>query len=175
MDPRRHHSWLHPHLGTTTLHSPAPEAYLAALSHVARTLDKDPAWRRWWQASGIPHCELGIVAANPLDHPRPSADIRKIKSKLRANFTCAAPASTARPAALLPLAIHEVTGMFEVIREAIALPPLPPVPPLPALPDHMTDLEVTHRTLPPDQGPLEPQGYLTLTQIQEFFTDDPTR
>ena len=170
--------WLHPLMGTTTVDGRTPQAYMVALQHVVVTLDGDPAWRRWWRASGVPECELGIVAENHLDHLRPSADIRKIRDKVRANFTCAAPAAgTRRPAELFPLAIHEVTSMFEVIREAMGLGALPPVPPLPDLPDHTGELEVTCKTLVPEAGELEQQGYLTLTQIQEFFGDEapPTR
>jgi hypothetical protein len=147
---------------------------MVALQHVVVTLDADPAWRRWWDAAGVPECELGIVAEGPLDHLRPSADICKVSGKLRANFTCAAPAAgSGRPAELFPLAVHEVTGMFEVIREAMGLGALPPVPPLPDLPDHARELEVTRRALPPETGEVDPQGSLTLTQIQEFFGDEP--
>lgn len=163
--------WLHPLMGTTVDGRP-PQAYMVALQHVVLTLDGDPAWRRWWLASGVPECELGIVAEGHLTHLRPSADIRKVHGKLRANFTCAAPdAGARRPAELFPLAIDEVTGMFEVIREALGLGALPPVPPLPDLPDHARELEVTRKALPPEPGDVEPQGYLTLTQIQEFFGD----
>ncbi|WP_157408215.1 hypothetical protein [Actinoplanes sp. N902-109] len=174
MDVRhRHPRWLHPHMGTTTITGHAPEAYMVALQHVVMTLDADPSWCHWWRASGIPECELGIVAESHLDHLRPSADIRQIDGRIRANFTCAAPPTPAgHPADLVPLAIREVTGMFEVIREAIGLATLPPVPPLPDLPDHTDTLEVTHRALPPDPGDTDP-GYLTLTQIQEFFGDEP--
>ncbi|MEV6600201.1 hypothetical protein AB0M36_25640 [Actinoplanes sp. NPDC051346] len=153
--------WLHPHMGTTTVDGRAPQAYMVALQHVVVTLDADPEWLRWWRASGVPECELGIVAENQL---RPSADIRKVRGKVRANFTCAAPATPdRRPAELFPLAVREVTGMFEVIREAIGLGDLPPVPALPELPEHLGELEVTRRPLQPD---------VTLTQIQEFFGDD---
>ncbi|AGZ38867.1 hypothetical protein AFR_02890 [Actinoplanes friuliensis DSM 7358] len=149
----------------------SPQAYMAALQHVVVTLDGDPEWLRWWSASGVPECELGIVAEGHLDHLRPSADIRKVHDRVRANFTCAAP-DTDRPAELVPLAVHEVTGMFEVIREAMGLGALPPVPPLPDLPDQARELEVTHKALTPEAGEVEPQGYLTLTQIQEFFGDE---
>ncbi|MFI5935099.1 hypothetical protein [Actinoplanes sp. NPDC051494] len=166
--------WLHPHMGTTTVDGREPQAYMVALRHVVVTLDADPAWRRWWRASGVPHCELGIVAESHLDHLRPSADIREISGTVRANFTCAAPPTTGRrPAELLTLASREVTSMFEVIREAIGLGTLPPVPTLPDLPEHAGDLEVTHRTMPPEHGEPDHQGYLTLTQIQEFFGDEP--
>jgi hypothetical protein len=158
---------------TTTVDDHAPEAYMVALQHVAVTLDADPDWCRWWRASGVPECELGIVAESHLDHLRPSADIRKVRGKVRANFTCASPPAPAdRPADLVPLAIREVTGMFEVIREAIGLGTLPPIPPLPDLPDRTDTLEVTHRALPPETGDMD-QGYLTLSQIQEFFGDEP--
>lgn len=166
--------WLHPHMGTTTVDGRAFQAYMVALQHVVVTLDADPGWRRWWRASGVSECELGIVAEGHLHHLRPSADIRKVRDKIRANFTCAAPAAAdGRPAELFPLAVREVTGMFEVIREAIGLGELPPVPPLPDLPEHPEEPEVTRKPLPTDAGEVEQQGYLTLTQIQEFFGDDP--
>ncbi|GGQ69047.1 hypothetical protein [Couchioplanes azureus] len=155
--------WLHPHLGTTTVDGRTPRAYMVALRHVVVTLDADPEWRRWWRASGVPECELGIVAEDQ-DHLRPSADIRKVRGKVRANFTCAAPAAVdRRPAELFPLAVREVTGMFEVIREAIGLGDLPPVPALPDLPEHLAELEVTRKPPQPD---------VTLSQIQEFFVED---
>jgi len=151
---------------------------MVALQHVVVTLDADPEWLHWWRASGVPECELGIVAEGDLHRLRPSADIRKVRGKVRANFTCAAPASVGRrPAELFPLAVREVTGMFEVIREAIGLGDLPPVPPLPELPEHADELEVTRKPLPTEGGEVEQQGYLTLAQIQEFFGPDqaPTR
>jgi hypothetical protein len=164
--------WLHPLMGTITMDGRAPQAYMVALQHVVVTLDGDPAWRRWWDAAGVGECELGIVAEGPLEHLRPSADICKVGGKLRANFTCAAPAAGGRPAELFPLAVHEVTGMFEVIREAMGLGELPPMPDLPDLPDHADELEVTRRALSPELGEVDPQGYLTLTHIQEFFGDE---
>jgi len=156
-------TWLHPQLGTT---SRAPRPYLAALQHVAVTLNADPAWQRWWRASGTPACELGIVTEERLDHLRPSADIRRSADGVRANFTSAPPRNADD---VLAAAATELTGMFEVIREAIALGPLPPVPPVPPLPPEAHDVEVTARPLP--TAPREPDqpGYLTLTQIQEFF------
>jgi hypothetical protein len=164
--------WLHPLMGTT-VDGRSPQAYMAALRHVVLTLDGDPAWRRWWDTSGLPACELGIVAEGRLDHLRPSADIRELRRRLRANFTCATPDTGAhRPAELFPLAVDEVTGMFEVIREALGLGALPPVPPLPPLPEHADAVEVTHKALAPEAGEVETQGYLTLTQIQEFFGDE---
>jgi hypothetical protein len=159
--------WLQPHMGTTTRDGQAPRAYMIALQHVMVTLDADPAWLAWWRRSGVPECELGIVAERRLDHLRPSADIRKARDKVRANFTCAPPQYGGRPADLFPIAVDEVTGMFEVIREAIGLPPLPPAPPLPALPADAGEVEVTTKSLP--SLPREQQGYLTLAQIQEFF------
>jgi hypothetical protein len=165
--------WLRSLMGTTTVDGRGPQAYLVALRHVAATLDGDPAWRHWWQTSGVPECELGIVAEGHLDDLRPSADIRKVRGKVRANFTCVAPAvGHRRPAELFQLAVHEVTGMFEVIREAMGLGALPPVPPLPDLPDHTRELEVTCKALLPEAGEMEQQSYLTLTQIQEFFGDE---
>jgi hypothetical protein len=167
--------WLHPLMGTTTMDGRSPQAYMVALQHVVVTLDGDPAWQRWWGAAGVAECELGIVAEGPLEHLRPSADICKVTGKLRANFTCAAPVADGRPAELFPLAVDEVTGMFEVIREAMGLGALPPVPPLPDLPDHARKLEVTRRALPLETGEVDPQRYLTLTQIQGFFGDEETR
>jgi hypothetical protein len=159
--------WLQPHMGTTTREGPAPRAYMIALQHVAATLDADPGWRAWWRRSGATGCELGIVTEGHLDHLRPSADIRKIRDKVRANFTCSPPQYGGRPADLFPVAVDEVTGMFEVIRQAIGLPQLPPVPALPALPDEAWEVEVTTKPLPEEHR--EQQGYLTLAQIQEFF------
>jgi hypothetical protein len=159
--------WLQPHMGTTTHDGHPPRAYMIALQHVIVTLDADPAWRAWWRRSGALECELGIVADGRLDHLRPSADIRQVRDKIRANFTCTPPEYDGRPADLFPLAVDEVTGMFEVIRQAIGLPELPPIPALPALPDEAWDVEVTTKPLPPE--PREQQGYLTLAQIQEFF------
>jgi hypothetical protein len=156
-------TWLHPHLGTTTR---APTAYLAALQHVAVTLNADPAWHRWWHGSGTMACELGIVAEERLDHLRPSADISKAADRVRANFTAAPPAGATN---LVALATVELTGMFEVIREAVGLAPLPPIPPVPALPPNTADLEVTARPLPTGSREPDQQGYLTLAQIQEFF------
>jgi hypothetical protein len=140
------------------------------LQHVAVTLDISPDWQAWWRQSGVAECELGIVAEGRLDHLRPSADIRKVDDKVRANFTCALPASAgSRPADLLPLAAAEVAGIFEVIREAIGLPAVPAFPPLPDLPADVREVEVTTRALPSTPRELEQQGYLTLAQIQEFF------
>jgi Protein of unknown function (DUF4240) len=161
--------WLHPHMGTTTRDDRAPQAYMVALQHVALTLDGDPAWQAWWRQAGVSDCELGIVAEGRLDHLRPSADIRRAGTTVRANFTCSPPRYDGRPAELFPPAIAEITGMFEVIREAIMLPPLPVVPPLPALPPDARDLEVTTKPLPAVPPEVDQQGYLTLTQIQEFF------
>jgi hypothetical protein len=161
-------TWLHPQLGTTTRDSSrAPQTYLAALQLVAQALDRDPAWRSWWHDSGLTDCELGIVAENKLDHLRPSADIRRHGTSIRANFTSASPAATAD---LVTLAAAELTGMFEVIREAIGLPRLPPLPPLPDLPAETPAVEVTTKSLPSAPRELEhQQGYLTLAQIHEFF------
>jgi hypothetical protein len=161
--------WLHPHMGTTTGDDRAPQAYMVALQHVALTLDGDPAWQAWWRQAGVSDCELGIVAEGRLDHLRPSADIRRAGTTVRANFTCSPPRYDGRPAELFRPAIAEITGMFEVIREAIMLPPLPVVPPLPALPPDARDLEVTTKPLPSVPPEVDQQGYLTLTQIQEFF------
>jgi Protein of unknown function (DUF4240) len=163
-------TWLHPLLGTTTGTDRAPQAYMVALQHVAVTLDADPAWRDWWRCSGVAECELGIVAESRLDHLRPSADIRMADDKVRANFTCALPPGAgARPSDLLGPATAELTGMFEVIREAIGLPPLPPMPLLPPLPEDTPEVEVTTKSLPSVPREVDQQGYLTLAQIQEFF------
>jgi hypothetical protein len=160
-------SWLHPQMGTATGAGGAPQDYLLALRHVALTLDADPAWRSWWRHSGLVVCELGIVAEGRLDHLRPSADIRRCDDRLRANFTCALP--TGAGADFPGRAAAEVRAMFEVIREAMTLPPLPPTPPVSALPADLPELPVTAKPLPSMPIELEPQGYLTLTQIQEFF------
>ncbi|MEV6494318.1 hypothetical protein AB0M20_37720, partial [Actinoplanes sp. NPDC051633] len=155
--------WLHPQLGTTTH---APRAYLAALQHVAVTLNADAGWRRWWQGSGTRSCELGIVAEERLDHLRPSADIVKAGDRVRANFTSTLPAGATD---LVGAAKSELRGMFEVIREAIGLTQLPPIPAVPALPPEAHNVEVTARPLPAGAREQDQQGYLTLTQIQEFF------
>jgi hypothetical protein len=165
------HCWLHPLLGTTTGTDRVPQAYMAALQHVAVALDTDPAWRDWWRRSGLTECELGIVAESRLDHLRPSADIRMVDDKVRANFTCALPAGAGTGSVdLLEPAAAELTGMFGVIREAIGLPRLPPVPALPPLPEDTPAVEVTTKPLPfVPRDDVDQQGYLTLAQIQEFF------
>jgi hypothetical protein len=162
-------SWLHPHMGTTTGHGGAPQDYMIALRHVALTLDADPAWRQWWRRSGLGSCELGIVAEGELDHLRPSADLRQVGDQLKANFTCALPTGCAGRAELFTRAVTEVHAMFEVIREAMALPALPPTPALPTLPLNVPDVPVTTKSLPSAPPEQEHQGYLTLAQIQEFF------
>lgn len=161
--------WLHPHLGATTRDGRAPQAYMVALRHVAVTLDTDPAWQAWWRRTGVPTCELGIVADGRLDHLRPSADIRRTGDTVYANFTCSPPHAAGHPADLLPLAVTEVAGMFEVIREAIGLPALPANPALPALRADARNLQVTTKRLPSVPPERDQQGYLTLAQIQEFF------
>ncbi|MGK5680519.1 hypothetical protein [Actinoplanes sp. URMC 104] len=161
-------SWLRPHLGTTTTGGGrAPREYVVALRHVALTLDADPRWRSWWRQSGLSACELGIVAEG-FDHLRPSADIRRLDDRLRANFTCALPAGTPAAAATRA-ATEEVRAMFEVIRQALTMPALPPTPPVPSLPTDVPDVPVTAKPLPDAPHEPEQQGYLTLTQIQEFF------
>ncbi len=171
-------SWLRPHLGTTTGGGHAPSEYVVALQHVALVLDADPGWRRWWEQSGLSACELGIVAEGRLDHLRPSADIRRLDDRLQANFTCALPVGT--PPDDTPLtpdrrelatrtATEEVRAMFEVIRQALTLPALPPTPPMPSLPTDVPDVPVTAKGLSDGRREPEQQGYLTLTQIQEFF------
>jgi hypothetical protein len=160
-------SWLHPHMATTTGEGGAPQDYMVALQHVALTLDADPTWRSWWRRSGLSACELGIFAEGNLDHLRPSADIRRLDDRLRANFTCALPRrdDTDLPAR----ATCEVLDMFEVIRQAMSMPDLPPTPPVPHLPADVPAVRVTTKPLPEISSDLEPQGYLTLAQIQEFF------
>jgi hypothetical protein len=158
--------WLHPLMGTTTRDTLTPQAYMAALQHVAVTLDGDPAWQSWWEASGVPECQLGIVAEGRPDHLRPSADIRKAGDKVRANFTCTLPDDGGE---LFPLAVDEVTAMFAVIREAIGLAALPALPTLPELPADAGEVAVTTKSLPPVPRDVKQQGYLTLAQIQEFF------
>jgi hypothetical protein len=140
---------------------------MIALRHVALTLDDDPGWRSWWRGSGLAFCELGIVAESNLDHLRPSADIRQLDDRLRANFTCTLP--TGDEAELAARAVAEVRAMFEVIRQAMSMPDLPPTPPLPRLPADVPEVPVTTRLLPEAPSESEAQGYLTLAQIQEFF------
>ena len=158
--------WLRPHLGTTAVTGSTPEAYLVALQHLALALDTDPAWQRWWRRTGLPECELGIVAEDYLDHLRPSADIRQTGDRLRANFTCAAPPADV---AALPLATAELTAMLEVVREALGLGELPPLPQLRELPPAPYDVRVTTKRVPTVTSEMEERGYLTLAQIQEFF------
>ncbi|MDI6100475.1 hypothetical protein QLQ12_17845 [Actinoplanes sp. NEAU-A12] len=162
--------WLHPRLGTATRDGQQPRYYLRALQHAVQTLDADPRWRQWWHGSGCRGCELGIVTEGRLDHLRPSADIRRVDDQLRANFTCALPPAGTGRGELLQLAATEVRTMFEVIREAMALPDLPPTPAPSAPPEDADEVPVTARTLPSIPRELEPQGYLTLTQVQDFFS-----
>jgi hypothetical protein len=156
-------------MGTTTGDGRAPQDYMIALRDVALTLNADPAWRAWWQHSGLSHCELGIVAEGTLDHLRPSADLRRFDDQLKANFTGALPTGCDGRPELFDRAATEVRAMFEVIREALALPALPATPPLPTVPSDGHDVPVTTRPLPSMPHELERQGYLTLTQVQEFF------
>ncbi|GGN70729.1 hypothetical protein GCM10010112_37530 [Actinoplanes lobatus] len=161
--------WLHPRLGTATRDGQAPRFYLLALQHAVQTLDADPRWQQWWHRSGFLDCELGIVTEGRLDHLRPSADLRRVDDRLRANFTCALPpAGTARDE-LVRRAATEVRTMFELIREALALPDLPPPPTPSAPPEDAGEVPVTAKGLPSIPRELEPQGYLTLTQVQDFF------
>lgn len=161
--------WLHPHMGAATRDGRAPRAYMLALKHVVATLDTDPCWRAWWRRAGVSACELGIVAEARLDHLRPSADIRLDGGAVYANFTCSVPPDEGLPGDTFAQAVTEITAMFEVIREAIGLPPLPPVPPLPDLPPEGRELRVTTKSLPATPREPEQVGYLTLAQIQEFF------
>ncbi|GIF15258.1 hypothetical protein [Actinoplanes teichomyceticus] len=66
-------------------------------------------------------------------------------------------------------AVTEVRTMFEVIREAMALPDLPPDPEPAPPPAGAHDIAVTEKALPAVSRDPEPQGYLTLTQVQHFF------
>ncbi|MBU2667535.1 hypothetical protein KOI35_28880 [Actinoplanes bogorensis] len=166
MDQQTLWAWLHPHLGTTTGGGRAPREYVAALRGAARALDADPSWRKWWEQTGLLACELGIVVEGRLDHLRPSADLRRLDDCLLANFTCALSADTG-PGGCTRAAVDEVREMFEVIRQALALPALPPVPPVPALPTDLADMPITAKRLPEAPHEPEQQGHLTL--IQEFF------
>jgi hypothetical protein len=161
--------WLHPRLGTATRDGRAPRHYLVALQHAALTLDADPRWQQWWDCSGFAGCELGIVTEGRLDHLRPSADIRRVNDQLRANFTCELPPAGSDRDELARRATTEVRTMFEVIREAMALPDLPPTPEPAPLPENPDEVRVTAKALPSIPRELEPQGYLTLTQVQDFF------
>ncbi|WP_230859681.1 hypothetical protein [Actinoplanes aureus] len=162
--------WLHPRLGTATRDGRAPRHYLVALQHAVQTLDADPRWQQWWRGSGFAGCELGIVTEGQYDHLRPSADIRRVDDQLRANFTCELPPPGSDREELARRATTEVRTMFEVIREAMALPDLPPTPE-PSTPpaDADDDVPVTAKGLPSIPRELEQQGYLTLTQVQDFF------
>ena len=62
--------------------------------------------------------------------------------------------------------------MFEVIRQAMSLPDLPPTPPVTALPLDGGELPITTKPLPEIPAELEPQGYLTLAQIQDHMAHD---
>lgn len=161
--------WLHPRMGTATRDGQAPQHYLIALRHAVATLDADPGWRQWWRRSGFSWCELGIVTEGQLDHLRPSADIQRVDDQLRANFTCALPTTCNDPDELAERAVTEVRTMFEVIREAMALPDLPPTPAPSTPPADADEVPVTAKSLPSIPRELEKQGYLTLTQVQEFF------
>jgi hypothetical protein len=66
-------------------------------------------------------------------------------------------------------AVTEVRTMFEVIREAMALPDLPPDPEPAPPPNSADEVPVTERALPSVPRELAGQGYLTLTQVQNFF------
>ncbi|KHD78425.1 hypothetical protein [Actinoplanes utahensis] len=161
--------WVHPRLGTATRDGQQPRFYLRALQHAVHRLDADPRWQQWWRGSGCRGCELGIVTEGRLDHLRPSADIRRVDDRLRANFTCALPPAGTGRDELARLASTEVRTMFEVIREAMALPALPPTPAPTAPPEDAGEVPVTAKSLPSIPRELEPQGYLTLTQVQDFF------
>jgi uncharacterized membrane protein YccC len=161
--------WLHPRLGTATRDGQQPRYYLRALQHAAQSLDADPHWRQWWKGSGFRGCELGIVTEGRLDHLRPSADIRRVDDQLRANFTCALPPAGTDRDELIQRASTEVRTMFEVIREAMALPDLPPTPAPSAPPEDADEVPITAKSLPSIPRELEHQGYLTLTQVQDFF------
>ena len=168
-DPPAH--WLRPAVGATTPDGRPPHAYLAALRSVIIALDSDPDWRRWWAASGVPACELTIFADGYLDRLGPSADVRKDRRQVRAAFTCAVPAYDGPdPAPLVAPAVAELTGMLEVIREAVGLSLLPPVPPLAGvLPGALLDDEVAVVEPPSVPSTGERPGCITLTQIQQFL------
>lgn len=161
--------WLHPRLGTATRDGQAPRHYLVALQHAVQTLDADPRWQQWWHCSGLGGCELGIVTEGRLDHLRPSADIHQVGDQLRANFTCELPPIDSDRHELARRATTEVRTMFEVIREAMALPDLPPTPEPSPPPEDTGEVPVTAKALPSIPRELEQQGYLTLTQVQDFF------
>ncbi|GAA1590303.1 hypothetical protein GCM10009828_013690 [Actinoplanes couchii] len=161
--------WLRPRLGTATRDGRAPQHYLVALRHAVQTLDADPRWQQWWHASGFRDCELGIVTEGRLDHLRPTADLHRVDDQLRANFTCALPPAGTAPDELALRAALEVRTMFEVIREAMALADLPPTPAPSPLPEDADEVQVTAKSLPSIPRELETQGYLTLTQVRDFF------
>jgi hypothetical protein len=165
MGERTEPSWLRPHMGTTG--GRVPRSYMVVLRHVALTLDADPAWRDWWHRSRLDVCELGIVAETTLDHLRPSADIRRLGDRLRANFTCALPDGD--ESELTDRAAAELRAIFEVIRQAMSMPRLPPTPSVPRLPADAPEVAVTTKPLPEPSHDPETPGYLTLAQIQEFF------
>ncbi|GIE89318.1 hypothetical protein Are01nite_57980 [Actinoplanes regularis] len=159
--------WLHPRLGTATRGGRAPRHYLIALQHAVHVIDADPRWRQWWLRSGMRGCHLGIVTEG-CDHLRPSADIRRVGDQLRANFTCALP-SACSDQELMRRAMTEVRTMLEVIRAAMALPALPPDPEAAPPPSSADDVPVIEKALPSVPRELAEQGYLTLTQVQNFF------
>jgi hypothetical protein len=161
--------WLRPRLGTATRDGRAPRHYLVALQHAVQTLDADPSWQQWWHCSGFAGCELGIVTEGRLDHLRPSADIRRVDDQLRANFTCELPPIDTDRTELARRASTEVRTMFELIREAMALPDLPPTPEPGQPPEDTGEMPVIAKALPSIPRELEHQGYLTLTQVQDFF------
>ncbi|MFC3993419.1 hypothetical protein [Actinoplanes siamensis] len=159
--------WLHPRLGTATRDGRAPRHYLIALQHAVHTIGADPRWQQWWDRTGFRGCQLGIVTEG-VDHLRPSADIRHVGDQLRANFTCALPPACTDQE-LMRRAVAEVRTMFEVIREAMALPDLPPDPEPAPPPSRADDVPVIEKPLTSVPRELERQGYLTLTQVQNFF------
>ena len=102
-------------------------------------------------------------------HLRPSADIHRVDDQVRANFTCELPPAYCDQQELVEHATTEVRTMFEVIREAMAMPDLPPTPAPSAPPADTNDVPVTAKALPSVPPELEQQGYLTLTEVQDFF------
>ena len=56
-----------------------PFAYDISMSDVALVLGDDLAWSRWWQATGVPGCEVALF----IDEPGSTADLRVKKGRKR--------------------------------------------------------------------------------------------